>query len=198
MSVCDAFNENWFHPTDKIIIAKHNDLYYALGSFCGFDYTNLSQGALIGEKLMCPTCGSGYDVTTGFVESGPNMRNLSTFPISVRNEIIELTVPEHVPAFSRKKFLKRETIDPRTFIILGDNETALSAIDALRTGFTGRIIMIPQSNFGAFENTEIMKRDFTPLTKNQTYLVETDYLDRANVDVIKGQVKMIDTINRKM
>lgn len=198
VSVCDAMDENLFHPTDKIIIAKHDDMYYALGSYCGFDYTNLSQGALIGEKLMCPTCGSGYDVTTGFVESGPNMRNLSTFPIQIRKEIIELTVPEHVPAFSRKRFLKREAIDPRTFIILGDNETALAAIDALRTGFTGRIIMIPCSDFGAFENTDLMKRDLGPLTKNECYLVETDYLDRANVDVIKGQVKMIDTINRKL
>ena len=95
-------------------------------------------------------------------------------------------MPEHIPAFSKKKFLKRETIDPRTFIILGDNETALAAVDALRTNFTGRIIMIPCSNFGAFENTDVMKRELGPLAKNQCYLVENDYLDRANVDIIKG------------
>jgi flagellar basal body rod protein FlgG len=58
--------------------------------------------------------------------------------------------------------------------------------------------MIPCSNFGAFENTDIMKREMGPLAKNQCYLVENDYLDRANVDVIKGQVKMIDVENRKM
>jgi len=29
-------------------------------------------------------------------------------------------------------------------------------------------------------------------------LVENDYLDRANIDVIKGQVKMIDVENKKM
>ena len=80
--------------------------------------------------------------------------------------MLELTVPEHIPAFSKKKFLKRQAIDPRTFIVLGDNETALSAVDALRTNFTGRIIMIPQTNFGAFENTDIMKREMGPLAKN--------------------------------
>jgi hypothetical protein len=69
-----------------------------------------------------------------------------------------LTVPEHIPAFSKKKFLKRETIDPRTFVILGDNETSLAAIDALRSCFTGRIVLIPTSNYGAFENVDIMKR----------------------------------------
>ena len=45
-------------------------------------------------------------------------------------------MPEHVPAFAKKKFIKRQNIDPRTFVILGDSETALAAIDALRTGFT--------------------------------------------------------------
>jgi nitrite reductase/ring-hydroxylating ferredoxin subunit/thioredoxin reductase len=198
VSVGDAMDEDVFHPTDKIILAKHNDNYYALGSFCGFDFTNLSKGALLGERLYCPTCGSCYDITSGYVESGPTMRNLSNFPISVRGGAVEMTVPEHIPAFARKRFLKREAIDPRVFVVLGDNETALAVIDALRTGFTGRIIMIPCSNFGAFENTDTMKHTLAPLGKNQCYFVEDDYLDRANVDVIKGSIQMIDTFNRKM
>lgn len=126
--------------------------YYALGSYCGYDFSSLSQGALLGEKLICATCGSCYDITSGFVDTGPNFRNLSSFPVKVREGQIEVAVPEHIPAFSRKKFLKREAIDPRVFVVLGDNETALAAIDALRTCFTGRIIMIPSSTFGAFQN----------------------------------------------
>jgi len=84
VSVCDAFDDQTFHPTDKIMLTKHDDQYYALGSFCGFDFANLGQGALIGEKLVCPQCGSNYDITTGFSEAGPNLRNLSTFPVKVR------------------------------------------------------------------------------------------------------------------
>lgn len=83
-------------------------------------------------------------------------------------------------------------IDPRVFVVLGDNETSLAAIDALRTNFTGRIVCIPANNFGSFENTDIMKRQIGPLSRNQCYFVEEDYLDRANVDIIKGEVKMID------
>src|SRR5688500_13487448 len=30
VSVCDPFDENLFHPTDKIILAKHNGKYFAL------------------------------------------------------------------------------------------------------------------------------------------------------------------------
>jgi hypothetical protein len=50
---------------------------------------------------------------------------LSSFAVKVRNENIELTVPEHIPAFSKKKFLKREILDPRTIVIVGDNETVM-------------------------------------------------------------------------
>lgn len=81
VSICDAFNARKFHPTDKIILAKHHDKYYALGSYCGFDFHDLSKGALIGEKLICPGCGSNYFIEDGSQESGPNMRTLSSFQV---------------------------------------------------------------------------------------------------------------------
>lgn len=160
MSVSDPFDENIYHPTDKVILCKLNDKYYAVGSFCGYDFTNLGTGAFLGEKLICPTCGSNYNVVNGFVEQGPAMRNLASFLIQVRDEKIKLILPEHVPAFAKKDVMKKVTIDPRTFVILGDSETALSAIDALRTSFTGRIVVVPTSPFGAFENTEVFTRKF--------------------------------------
>jgi len=56
-----------------------------------------------------------------------------------------------VPAFAKKKFIEKTVVDPRVFMILGDSETALSAIDALRTSFTGKIVVIPCSPYGSFE-----------------------------------------------
>ena len=37
-----------------------------------------------------------------------------------------------------------------------------------------------------------MNKKFTPINKNEVYMVEEDYLDRANVDVVRGEVKTID------
>jgi thioredoxin reductase len=82
-------------------------------------------------------------------------------------------------------------------VILGDSETALSAIDAIRSSFTGRIICVPTSTFGQFENTDILNRTFSPLQKNQAYFVEKDYMDRANVEVLKGEISQID-FNKKV
>lgn len=41
VSISDPFNEKVFHETDKIILCKKDDQHYALGSFCGYDFTNL-------------------------------------------------------------------------------------------------------------------------------------------------------------
>ena len=146
VSISDAFDEDLFHETDKVLLLKHDDKYFAMGSFCGHCYSNLGQGACFGEKLACAGCGSNYDITTGHTETGPNLRNLSTFSCRVRDGQIELTIPEHIPAFSKKKFVKREPLDPRTYVILGDTETSLAVIDSLRTNFTGRIILVPCNN----------------------------------------------------
>ena len=69
-----------------MIIGKLDGRYFATGSFCGFDYSNLAKGAFLGEKIICPTCGSNYSVKTGFVEQGPSLRNISSFPVTVREE----------------------------------------------------------------------------------------------------------------
>ena len=117
VSISDAFDESVYHPADKVVLVRHEDQYRALGSFCGFCFSNLGQGALLGEKLACAGCGSNYDITSGFAEQGPNLRNLSTFSVRTRKGDLELTVPEHIPAFAKKRFVKREALDPRTIVV---------------------------------------------------------------------------------
>jgi thioredoxin reductase len=105
-------------------------------------------------------------------------------------------VPEHIPAFARKKMLKRSKIDPRNMVIIGDSETALAAVDALRTSFTGQITLIPCSPYGAFENQDVLRRKFSPLSKNEVHFLEESFMDKANVTILKGDVKNID-VDRK-
>ena len=37
-----------------------------------------------------------------------------------------------------------------------------------------------------------MRRKFSPLSKNEVYLLEENFMDRANVTVLKGELKSID------
>lgn len=80
-------------------------------------------------------------------------------------------------------------------MILGDTETALSAIDALRTNYTGRIVVVPSSPYGQFENLDVLNKKFSPLDKSEVFMVEENFLDLANVEVAKGEIQTID-LNR--
>ena len=84
VSVAEHDNTSKFNATDKVIICRYENRYYAIGSFCGFDYTNLGKGVFLGDKIFCPTCGSSYDIASGFVDDGPSLRNVSSFVIGVR------------------------------------------------------------------------------------------------------------------
>ena len=69
-------------------------------------------------------------------------------------------------------------LEPRTFVVLGDSEAALSAIDSLKQVFAGKIIVITQSPFGMFENIDVLRRKMRPLTRNEVYYVDEDFFDR--------------------
>jgi len=68
IAISDPQNDQIFLPQDKVLLIKHKGAHLALGSFCGFDFTNLATGALLGEKLVCPTCGTNYDINTGYID----------------------------------------------------------------------------------------------------------------------------------
>ena len=107
-------------------------------------------------------------------------------------------MPEYVPAFQKKKYIKRNNVDPRTYVVIGDTETALSALETLRTNFSGQIISIPTSAYGAFENQDVFNRKFSPISKSEAYIVESDFLDRANIEVMRGDVKSINLSKREI
>ena len=68
IAISDPFNKLVFYPTDNIILMKHAGKHYVTGSYCGYCFTNLATGALLGEKLVCPSCMSAYNIVNGTVE----------------------------------------------------------------------------------------------------------------------------------
>lgn len=83
-------------------------------------------------------------------------------------------------------------VDPRRIVVMGDSETALAAVDGLRTSYAGEIVLISTSPYGQFENMDVLRRKFGPLSKNEVYYVEDGFFEAANVRVMKGELKAFD------
>lgn len=105
---------------------------------------------------------------------------------------MSVVIPEHVPPFANRQKLKRNMVDPRRIVVMGDSETALAAVDGLRTSYAGEIVLISTSPYGQFENMDVLRRKFGPLSKNEVYYVEDGFFEAANVRVMKGELKAFD------
>ena len=74
----------------------------------------------------------------------------------------------------------------------------MAAVDALRQAFTGTIVLFTMSQYGQFENPDILKKKFTNLTRFETFVTDLDFLDQAKVNVIRGGVEKIDWQKRQI
>ena len=198
INVWDPENKDKFNPYDKILVYKYGTKYYCTGSFWGFDFTDLNDGIYIGDKIICPTWGSFYWIKNGSVDQGPSMRNITSFPLRNRKGFIEAILPDHIPAFGLREMLQGEKMDPRTIVIIGDSEAALSAICTLRYAFVGQIVLIPTSSDGSFQNKDVLIRKFEPIEKEEVYYVEQDLFQKANIEIVNAQISKIDHDNREI
>lgn len=65
LSIAKFNSPNEYDPLDRVIVLRSGDNYHALSSFCGYDMTDLANGVALGEKFICPTCGSEYRIHDG-------------------------------------------------------------------------------------------------------------------------------------
>jgi 3-phenylpropionate/trans-cinnamate dioxygenase ferredoxin subunit len=72
----------------KILLAKVNGNYYAIGDKCTHRGCQLSKGKLIGETVACPCHGSTFDLKTGNFVKGPTKNPEPKYELKVENNDI--------------------------------------------------------------------------------------------------------------
>lgn len=182
----------------KILVFRINEKFYATSSFCGYCLTDLKQGGLLGNKLVCPTCLSEYNIETGINESGPNTLLLATFPVSLRRNELIVRLPKHkIPLYAvgSTADLSNE-LDPRHFIIIGDNETAFSCIDTLTKMFSGKISIVTNQGECAFTDANKITKSFFPLKMKQSKFVNKDYLETYKIQLFDEKVTAVDNVKK--
>lgn len=78
--------------TDEVPILVFNldGRYYAVENRCTHEDTELSDGVLEGDEIVCPLHGARFSVVTGAVLGPPAYENLRTFPVRVTNGWVEV------------------------------------------------------------------------------------------------------------
>ena len=182
---------------NKVLVFHTQDSYYATSSFCGYDLTDLKDGVFLGNKIVCPTCMSEYNIERGNPEHGPNMKYLASFPISLKENKLILKVPEdQLPLFSLHKDMDTLDLDPRHFVLIGDTETTVSALDSLKKVFSGKISLINHQTGLDFIDFNKLSKSFFPTKAKHSRWISNDYLEKNKIQLYNDKVVKIDAIDK--
>jgi nitrite reductase/ring-hydroxylating ferredoxin subunit len=193
------FFDNLKDHFQKIIVTKYDEKFCVLSSFCGYDFTDLAKGELIGNRLICPNCLSEYNIENGHIEQGPNTKELACFPASVRDGQLKIKIPTpSIPLFQLPTIAERDNpVDPRNYVFIGDNETILGAIETIIRAYTGKITIITNKEDTKFYDFNKLKSSFFPI-KSSYYvkLITDDYLRAYKINKYDNKVSRLDGVNR--
>ena len=65
--------------------------FYAIADVCTHDRGRLGEGRLRGSVIECPRHGARFDVRDGSVKAPPAVTPLPTYPVEVRDDVIEVS-----------------------------------------------------------------------------------------------------------
>lgn len=82
-----------FEDTPIVIFNIAGD-YYAIADVCTHDDGPLGEGEVENHEVVCPRHGARFDVRTGEVRALPAVKGVPSFPVRVREGVIEIGVKQ--------------------------------------------------------------------------------------------------------
>ncbi|HYJ46395.1 MAG TPA: Rieske 2Fe-2S domain-containing protein, partial [Pyrinomonadaceae bacterium] len=142
-----------------ILLARVGGRYHAVGAHCTHYGAPLVEGALCGERIVCPWHHACFNARTGDLEEPPALDALPHYELRVENGNVSVTLPEEVTDRRTPLMAKRDdSADARLFVIVGGGAAGYAAAQTLREdGFQGRILMITREDRAPYDRPNLSK-----------------------------------------
>ena len=75
-----------------VLVCNVGGEFYAIADVCTHDRGPLGEGRLRGSVIECPRHGARFDVRDGEVKAPPAVKPLPTYPVVVRDDVIEVAI----------------------------------------------------------------------------------------------------------
>ncbi|HSV15485.1 MAG TPA: FAD-dependent oxidoreductase, partial [Tepidisphaeraceae bacterium] len=179
----------------KVLLARVNGTLHAVAAACPHYGMPLAEGLLCGSMLRCAWHQSTFDITTGKLLEPPALDGLATYPISVEDGQVIVTIPE---APTTPPAAPQAASDTRTFVILGAGAAGTAAAQALRDlGFGGRVVLVTAERDQPYDRPNLSKEflagqipaDYLPLRPELFYT-------NANITLLHQRADAIDPAGR--
>ena len=141
-----------------ILLARHQDDFFATAAFCTHYGAPLVDGVLNGKRVVCPWHHACFNVETGTQTEPPGCDSLPSFEVIVRGDDVYVKVPDDAPAMRMEEMHEPDPENQEVYVIIGGGAAGQYAAEALRTeGFAGRIMMISKDQDHPYDRVNCSK-----------------------------------------
>lgn len=142
-----------------VLLARVDGTYHAVGNSCTHYGAPLSDGVLVGSRVVCPWHHSCYSVVGGELEEPPGLDSLPRYEVRLDGPNIVVTVPENVPEQRTPPATgAKQAADQRVFVIVGGGAAGAAAAEALReAGYRGRVVVLTAEARLPYDRTLLSK-----------------------------------------
>lgn len=142
-----------------ILLARIKGEYHAVGAHCAHYGAPLAEGALCGERLICPWHHASFDVTTGDLLEPPAFDALPRYEVRIEDQRVIAALPDEAIDRRTPPMAERDAgRDERTFVILGGGAAGYMAAQTLcEDGFQGRVLMITREDRLPYDRPNLSK-----------------------------------------
>src|SRR6185436_18005078 len=143
----------------KVLLARVNGSFHAVGATCTHYGAPLEEGALCGERIICPWHHASFDVKTGDLLEPPAFDALPHYEVRVEGERVFVTLPDEAADRRTPPLAKHDARqDKRTFVILGGGAAGYMAAQTLREeNFQGRVVMLTREDRLPYDRPNLSK-----------------------------------------
>jgi NADPH-dependent 2,4-dienoyl-CoA reductase/sulfur reductase-like enzyme/nitrite reductase/ring-hydroxylating ferredoxin subunit len=185
-----------------ILLARVDGKHHAVGAHCPHYGAPLAEGALCGERIICPWHHACFNATTGDLEEPPALDSLPCYEVRVEGESVIVSLPHEVTDRRTPVMTKRNaSADARTFVILGGGAAGYTAAQTLREdGFQGRILMITREDRLPYDRPNLSKDYLQGNAESQWMPLRADefYAEHDIEVMLEKEVVRVDAARKRI
>jgi apoptosis-inducing factor 3 len=173
----------------KILLARVNGKYHAVGATCPHYGGPLAEGALCGERVICPWHHASFDVKTGDLLEPPAFDALPRYEVKIEGDSVIVLVPDEAEDRRKPPMAPRDAPqDERTFVILGGGAAGYMAAQTLREeGFRGRVLMVTREDRLPYDRPNLSKDYLQGHAEPEWMPLRPDeFFDEHGIEVLRG------------
>jgi NADPH-dependent 2,4-dienoyl-CoA reductase/sulfur reductase-like enzyme/nitrite reductase/ring-hydroxylating ferredoxin subunit len=186
----------------KVLLVRVGDNCHAVGANCTHYGAPLVDGALVGDRIICPWHHACFRASTGALLEPPALDALPSYPVEIRGDDIFIEMPAEPTDRRTPEMTKADTnADKRVFVIIGGGAAGYAAAQTLREDdFSGRILMVTREDRTPYDRPNLSKDYLQGHAEPEWMPLRSDeFFEEHNIELLRGrEATALDTAAKEL